>query len=255
MQQKRSESEARLRRLAYLPTDDALLLSCYPAFRPDGRAGRGAIGGIWRKHHRIRRAERLSLPADGGVYQPLQHRSVSRCRDYVYHRRHALGPPDWATVLVIIGLVLVSSVISFIQSERSSAAAAKLSAMISNKADVLRNGVYTELNMAQIVPGDIVRLSAGDMLPGDVLFLTAKDAFVAQSALTGESNPVEKFSKPKEGADALTILQTWLYGQQHGQRQRNGGGRGDRGRDIFWLHGQGAFGRPGQKQLEQGVVR
>ena len=114
--------------------------------------------------------------------------------------------PDWATVLVIIGLVLVSSVISFIQSERSSAAAAKLSAMISNKADVLRNGVYTELNMAQIVPGDIVRLSAGDMLPGDVLFLTAKDAFVAQSALTGESSPVEKFSKPKDGADALTDI-------------------------------------------------
>ena len=51
-----------------------------------------------------------------------------------------------------------------------------------------------------------MRLSAGDMLPGDVLFLSAKDAFVAQSALTGESNPVEKFDEPVEGADALTDI-------------------------------------------------
>ena len=62
--------------------------------------------------------------------------------------------------------------------------------------------------MREVVPGDIVRLSAGDMIPGDVRFLTAKDAFVAQAALTGESNPVEKFVEMSEDKSApLTDLQ------------------------------------------------
>jgi Mg2+-importing ATPase len=58
-----------------------------------------------------------------------------------------------------------------------------------------------------VVPGDIVRLSAGDMLPADVRFLTTKDTFIAQSALTGESNPVEKFSDIRNNpSDGLTDL-------------------------------------------------
>ena len=115
---------------------------------------------------------------------------------------------DYATALIIVLLILISSLISFFQSERSNSAAEKLSHMISNKADVLRDGQISEVEMREVVPGDIVRLSAGDMIPGDVRFLTAKDAFVAQAALTGESNPVEKFVEMSEDKSApLTDLQ------------------------------------------------
>ena len=103
--------------------------------------------------------------------------------------------PDYTTAVIILVLILASSAIAFFQGERSSSAAAKLSSMISNKADVWRDGKLLEVSISEVVPGDVVKLSAGDMLPGDVRFLTTKDAFVAQSALTGESAPVEKFSE------------------------------------------------------------
>lgn len=114
---------------------------------------------------------------------------------------------DYATSLIILVLILASSAISFLQGERSNSAAAKLSEMISNKADVWRDGALVEIDLDEVVPGDIVKLSAGDMIPGDVRFLTTKDAFIAQSALTGESAPVEKFSMAAEDEKtALTDL-------------------------------------------------
>jgi len=115
--------------------------------------------------------------------------------------------PDFTTCAIILALIVISSAIAFFQGERSNNSAAKLSQMISNKADVWRNGQLVEVNIDEIVPGDIVKLSAGDMLPGDVRFLTTKDAFIAQSALTGESVPVEKFAGIRnEKTDALTDL-------------------------------------------------
>ncbi len=114
---------------------------------------------------------------------------------------------DVTTAAIIVALILLSSAVSFFQGEKSNNAAAKLSKMISNKADVWRDGAVTEINLDEVVPGDIVRLSAGDMLPGDVRFLATKDAFLAQSALTGESAPVEKFASARGGEkDALTNL-------------------------------------------------
>ena len=115
--------------------------------------------------------------------------------------------PDYVTVGIILSLVVLSSLVAFVQNQRSNAAAEKLSQLISNKADVLRDGVRIEVSMDDIVPGDIVYLSAGDMLPADVRFLTTKDTFIAQASLTGESNPVEKFSDVQnEPSDTLTDL-------------------------------------------------
>lgn len=111
---------------------------------------------------------------------------------------------DYATALIILALILLSGAVSFIQGEKSNNAAAELSKMISNKADVFRDGKLTEIALSEVVPGDVVKLSAGDMLPGDVRFLSAKDAFIGQSALTGESAPVEKYARVK--ADASTAL-------------------------------------------------
>ncbi len=116
--------------------------------------------------------------------------------------------PDYLTVIIILSLVILSSLVAFVQSRSSDAAAEKLSKMISNKADVRRDGEWCEILMDEVVPGDIIRLSAGDMLPADVRFLTTKDTFIAQAALTGESNPVEKFSEiPANPNAVLTDLQ------------------------------------------------
>ena len=116
--------------------------------------------------------------------------------------------PDYVMVCIILFLVIVSSLVAFIQGERSNSAAEKLSKMISNKADVLRDGVQTEIPIEDVVPGDMVRLSAGDMIPADIRFVFTKDAFVAQGSLTGESNPVEKYADIRsDREDALTDLQ------------------------------------------------
>lgn len=119
----------------------------------------------------------------------------------------AAEQPDFLTVSIIMALVLLSSGISFFQGERSNAAALQLSKTISNKADVWRDGRLIEIAMEELVPGDVVRLSAGDMLPADVRFLRTKDTFVAQAALTGESNPVEKFADEEmTGDEGLTDI-------------------------------------------------
>jgi Mg2+-importing ATPase len=115
--------------------------------------------------------------------------------------------PDYLTVGIILFLVILSSLVAFVQSQRSNAAAEQLSQIISNKTDVWRDGVLTEIPMNEVVPGDIVQLSAGHMLPADVRFLTTKDTFLAQAALTGESAPVEKFSHGEnDKKDGLTDL-------------------------------------------------
>lgn len=90
-------------------------------------------------------------------------------------------------VMVILGVSL-----RFIQETRADTAAAKLKAMIRVTATVVREGQAREIPLQQLVPGDIVKLSAGDMVPGDVRLLSAKDLFVIQATLTGESMPVEK---------------------------------------------------------------
>lgn len=119
----------------------------------------------------------------------------------------AASKPDYLTVSIITALVALSSLVAFVQSRSSDASVEKLLKMISNTTTVRRDGTLMEIPMDEVVPGDVLRLSAGDMLPADVRFLSTKDTFVGQSALTGESNPVEKFSSIPERQDAaLTDL-------------------------------------------------
>ena len=105
---------------------------------------------------------------------------------------------DYATFLLIISTIIISAIISILQESKSDIAAKKLKKMISNKVDVIRDGKITEVEVQEIVPGDIIKFSSGDMIPGDVRFIDVKDLFIDQSSLTGESNPVEKFLKCKE---------------------------------------------------------
>ncbi|MCL2300422.1 MAG: magnesium-translocating P-type ATPase [Firmicutes bacterium] len=110
---------------------------------------------------------------------------------------------SWATVGIILSLVGISGILQFVQESKSDKAAEKLKAMVSSNAAIVRDGVTREMPMSEILPGDIIKLSAGDMIPADVRILSAKDLFVGQAALTGESEPVEKFPEPKETANAL----------------------------------------------------
>ena len=107
-------------------------------------------------------------------------------------------PPDkrdisqvYAGILMLI-MVALGMLLRFVQETRADTAAAKLKAMISVTATVIREGKPREIPLQQLGPGDIVKLSAGDMIPGDVRLLSAKDLFVIQATLTGESMPVEK---------------------------------------------------------------
>jgi Mg2+-importing ATPase len=103
---------------------------------------------------------------------------------------------DVAGGTVMMLMVLLGVMLRFVQETRADNAAAKLKAMISVTATVIRDGQQREIPLQQLVPGDVVKLSAGDMIPGDVRLIAAKDLFVTQATLTGESLPVEKADTP-----------------------------------------------------------
>ena len=99
--------------------------------------------------------------------------------------------------IVMAMMVVLSVGLRFWQEARADAAAAKLKAMIHVTATVIRDGQPGEIPLRDLVPGDVVHLSAGDMIPGDLRVLSSKDLFVSQGTLTGESLPVEKFHDPE----------------------------------------------------------
>ena len=119
---------------------------------------------------------------------------------------------DYATFCLIVGTILISAVISLMQQTKSDNAAKKLKKMITNKMEVIRDEVQSTVDVEEIVPGDIVKLSSGDMIPGDVRFLDVKDLFIDQASLTGESNPVEKFSVCKEDDNITDISNIGFMG-------------------------------------------
>jgi Mg2+-importing ATPase len=137
----------------------------------------------------------------------------------------SLATSDFKAAIVIGVMVAISVLLRFVQEYRSGAAAARLQAMVRTTATVNRPaprgevppgtaeafGIrlsdapkQEEIPIQMLVVGDVVHLSAGDMVPADVRVLSAKDLFVSQSALTGESLPVEKLDLP--GAEAARRL-------------------------------------------------
>ncbi|HWY73659.1 MAG TPA: HAD-IC family P-type ATPase, partial [Burkholderiaceae bacterium] len=124
---------------------------------------------------------------------------------------------DVRATIVIGSMVMLSTLIRFVQETRSNKAADRLKEMVSTTSTVLRRDPAEiaaeearryfqavlrpkpprrmEIALKRLVPGDVVMLSAGDMIPADVRLLSAKDLFVGQSAMTGESLPVEKFAE------------------------------------------------------------
>ena len=99
---------------------------------------------------------------------------------------------DLRATVVIFVMVVLGVALRFFQEMRADNAAEKLKAMVSNTATLVRDGKEEEVSLKMLVPGDIIRLAAGDMVPADVRVLSAKDLFLNQAALTGEALPVEK---------------------------------------------------------------
>jgi Mg2+-importing ATPase len=95
----------------------------------------------------------------------------------------ATGDARAGTVMAV--MVALSVALRFLQEARADAAAAKLKAMIHVTATVIRDGAAREMPLRDLVPGDIIKLSAGDMIPGDVRVLSSKDLFVARGASLG----------------------------------------------------------------------
>ena len=146
----------------------------------------------------------------------------------------SLATDDIQAAVVIGTMVVLSTVLRFWQEAKSNKAADALKDMVSNTATVMRRdfsadaspvfGKFSgasrqirgaqriELPIKQLVPGDLIVLSAGDMIPADCRVLSAKDLFVSQAAMTGESMPVEKFARQLDSQTSNPLeLDTILF--------------------------------------------
>jgi Mg2+-importing ATPase len=118
---------------------------------------------------------------------------------------------DVVNAVLIVLMVLLSVLLNFLQTYRSQRAAERLRDTVAPTASVLRDGAWRELARHDLVPGEIIRLSAGDQVPADARLLETRDLHVQQAALTGESMPVEKDARelptvPRQLAEARNMV-------------------------------------------------
>lgn len=109
------------------------------------------------------------------------------------------GEQEWTGVVIIAVMVVCSAILRFWQEWKANEATDSLMKMVKNTCLVKRAGSgEEELDITELVPGDIVFLVAGDMIPADLRIIESKDLFISQASLTGESEPIEKFPEVKE---------------------------------------------------------
>ena len=99
---------------------------------------------------------------------------------------------DATDAYIILTIVMISGLLGFWQERGASNAVAKLLAMVKIKSTVFRDGKQQIIPSEEVVPGDIIILSAGGGIPGDCLLLEAKNCYIDEASLTGETYPVEK---------------------------------------------------------------
>jgi len=122
----------------------------------------------------------------------------------------AVGETLNASIIVL--MVLLSAALNFIQTFRSQRAVDRIRKEVAPTASVLRDAKWIETPRREVVPGDVIRLAAGDLVPADAALVQARDLHVQQAALTGESLPVEKFAvdpqsrKETEGDDRHKVF-------------------------------------------------
>lgn len=117
------------------------------------------------------------------------------------------------TGVIIFSMIFIGSLIRLIQELRAGNAARKLDRLVHDRVTVRRNGKLTEIDIRELVVGDIVLISAGDRIPADMRLTKVSDLFVSQGAITGESTILEKNSAVVgyEGAEALVQLDNLVF--------------------------------------------
>ncbi|MBU4217264.1 magnesium-translocating P-type ATPase [Candidatus Parcubacteria bacterium] len=109
-----------------------------------------------------------------------------------------------ASAIIVMMMIILSATLDFINSYKSQKAVDRLTAMVSTKTTVIRDGKKQEIDVHEVVPGDLIYLSAGSVIPADCQVVEGDDFFVNQSSLTGESMPVEKSVSKKGVVEKLT---------------------------------------------------
>lgn len=132
----------------------------------------------------------------------------------------ALG--DWSEAVILISILFLTGSIGFWQEYRAGKAVEKLRAMMHINCTVVRDGVSRKVHKETVVPGDILVCSAGDVVPGDCLLLESTDLYTNESALTGESFPVEKIPGISPAEATLSERKNALF---EGSSVMSGSGR------------------------------
>lgn len=118
---------------------------------------------------------------------------------------------DWVDAGVILGVMLINATIGFIQASKAENAIAALAKSVTTEATLIREGQKVQLNARKLVPGDLVLLTAGDKVPADLRLVTVRDLQVSESALTGESVPVQKAMQPLAAETVLADRHNMAY--------------------------------------------
>jgi P-type Mg2+ transporter len=166
---------------------------------------------------------------------------------------------DQRATVVIFVMVVLGVVLRFVQEMRADNAAQKLQAMVSNTATLVRGGKEEEVPLKTLVPGDVIRLAAGDMVPADIRVLSAKDRFLNQVTLTGEVLPVEKKATPAPAdvQNPLELPNTCFLGSSvesgSATEQPAGAGAGRAGRPAGVRQHRQVHQDGGQLELRQHV--
>jgi Mg2+-importing ATPase len=163
---------------------------------------------------------------------------------------------DWVDAIIILAIVLGSAGLSFVQEYNANNAAEKLRARVTVRSSVLRDGQSQTVPAEEVVPGDVVLLSAGSLVPADGVLLEARDFYVNQAVLTGETFPVEKTPGPVSPQASLVERTNCVF---MGTNVRSGSGRAL----VVETGASTAFGqiaerlslRPPETEFERGIRR
>ncbi|MCX7830438.1 MAG: HAD-IC family P-type ATPase, partial [Acidobacteria bacterium] len=118
---------------------------------------------------------------------------------------------EFKSTIIVFLMILLSVGLSYILDKKSFKAVESLGKRVQSRTFVVRDGTEKEIKMSEVVPGDIVLLNAGSIVPADIRILSAKDFFVSESALTGESMPVEKNPIPQKEKTAPLELKNVVF--------------------------------------------
>jgi Ca2+-transporting ATPase len=118
---------------------------------------------------------------------------------------------SWTNAIVIWGVTVINAIIGFVQESKAEGAIAALAKAVSTETTVIRDGQKLRLASRELVPGDLVLLASGDKVPADLRLVNVRNLQVDESALTGESVPVEKQAQPVQEGTPLAERVNMAY--------------------------------------------